>query len=332
MKEHEWIVPGIVLTIACGLAALTLIPSVSGFAVQARVLIGWVIFTALMASLYGVFLMMVLGVERPIAKIRPFFRREWRLVLYLLAVILITGMNMVAFLWLKPLLNYLIPFQADPLLADVDWQLFLGRDPEMVLSWLNTSFSALFYHRGWLFLLMLTVILVALKPASPEKSAMMLSYFLLWTLVGPLLHSMLPAAGPIFYERLGYGDRFAALNPGQETERLADYLWAIYATKSFGAGSGISAMPSLHIATMSWILLAFFVFVRAWFIPVSVVGALIFLLSISLGWHYAIDGLAGAACALIVYLGALAYYRGRWTRRVPEPSSAATGSSELGGS
>ena len=40
-------------------------------------------------------------------------------------------------------------------------------------------------------------------------------------------------------------------------------------------------------------------------------GALIFLLSISLGWHYAADGIVGSAVALACYRLALAYYEGR---------------------
>ena len=38
---------------------------------------------------------------------------------------------------------------------------------------------------------------------------------------------------------------------------ISGYLWNFHATGQLGVGAGISAMPSLHIATVSWIYLAF---------------------------------------------------------------------------
>jgi membrane-associated phospholipid phosphatase len=60
-------------------------------------------------------------------------------------------------------------------------------------------------------------------------------------------------------------------------------------------------MPSLHIATTVWMVLAFTMFARRWTWIVAAPGALIFLLSISLGWHYAVDGIVGGLAALGYY-------------------------------
>jgi hypothetical protein len=116
-----------------------------------------------------------------------------------------------------------------------------------------------------------------------------------------LIHILLPAGGPVFYAQLGYGDRFADLQGAEETRILANYLWTVYSGKGFGPGSGISAMPSLHIATSVWMLLVVHVCARRWIVPMAVAGALIFLLSISLGWHYAVDGVVGGAAALLCF-------------------------------
>ena len=62
---------------------------------------------------------------------------------------------------------------------------------------------------------------------------------------------------------------------------------ASYATGGFGPGSGISAMPSLHIATTAWMVIAVRVHAPRMTWVISVFALLIFLLSISLGWHYA---------------------------------------------
>jgi hypothetical protein len=216
---------------------------------------------------------------------------------------------MIAFMWIKPLLNYMVPFWADPLLADADRALFLGHEPWALFTWLNSTAAAVFYQRGWFVMMILTLLVVVKAPPSPERSAILLSYFVLWSLVGPLIHALLPAAGPIFYAQMGYGDRFAALEGVPATMQVADYLWSLYSAGGFGPGSGISAMPSMHIATTAWMIIAFTVLRRRGTAVMTVAGGLIFLLSISLGWHYAMDGVVGGAAALLSYRALLAVYR-----------------------
>jgi hypothetical protein len=160
---------------------------------------------------------------------------------------------------------------------------------------------AIFYHRAWFGLMILTLLKVLWSAPSKDKSAIMLTYFLLWSLFGPAIHTLMPAAGPVFYARLGYGGAFSGLVSAQETARLADYLWRVYSGDRFGPASGISAMPSLHIATTAWMVIAIAIFARRWLAPMVVVATLIFLLSVSLGWHYAIDGIAGAAGAVGIW-------------------------------
>ena len=142
--------------------------------------------------------------------------------------------------------------------------------------------------------------MVLSAPPSAQKSAAMPTYFLCWSVVGPLIHIMLPAAGPIFYMQMGYGDRFAALQNVSETREIAAYLWAIHAGDGFGPGSGISAMPSLHIATTAWMVLAARAFRPRLFVPTLLLGFAIFLLSIALGWHYAMDGIVGGLAAWLM--------------------------------
>jgi membrane-associated phospholipid phosphatase len=142
---------------------------------------------------------------------------------------------------------------------------------------------------------------VLFSPPSNRKTGILLTYFLLWSLFGPAVHTLLPAAGPVFYARLGYGARFASMPTVAETSDLAKYLWRIYSSTTFGPGAGISAMPSLHIATSAWMVIAVRVVDRRLVIPMAAAAALIFALSISLGWHYAVDGLVGAAGAVGIW-------------------------------
>jgi hypothetical protein len=265
--------------------------------------------------------MMRRGVERPISYWRDFVGQRRKRVVFVSACMVLTGLNMITFMWVKPLLNYLIPFWADPYLALIDREIF-RTDPWRLLWWLNDRPMALFYHRAWFALMILTLLKVLWAPASKEKSAVMLTYFLLWSVFGPLVHVLLPAAGPIFYARLGYGDAFSGLVSAPQTAQLAEYLWRIYSGARFGAGSGISAMPSLHIATTVWMVLAAYFFARRWLLPMSIAAMLIFMLSISLGWHYAIDGIAGGVGTVAIWFVAkLVLKRGS----APEAEAAKVG-------
>jgi hypothetical protein len=154
----------------------------------------------------------------------------------------------------------------------------------------------------------MTLLMVLSRPASIERSSILVSYFVLWSVAGPLIHLLLPAAGPVFFQNLGYGDRFAGIPVPEEMERMSSYLWTVYSGTQFAPGSGISAMPSMHIATTAWMVIAVHVLARPWSAAMTAVGLLIFLLSVSLGWHYALDGVVGAAAAVGCYLAARRIY------------------------
>lgn len=313
MSDRGWLIPSALMTIALGASALAIMPDHSGVMPALLMLPLWLFVSAALAAISGFLAMVFAGVKSPFAHISQRIRHGWREYAMLGAGITLAGLNMIAFMWTKPLLNYFVPFWADPLLARLDRLLFLGHDPWTLLSWLNTMPMAIFYHRGWFALMIVTLLVVLSRPPSPQKSAVMLSYFLLWTLVGPVIHILMPAAGPVFFARLGYGSEFAAIPLPEEMVRMTDYLWAYYSGSRFGPGSGISAMPSLHIATTAWMIIAMHLVARRWTWVVAAPGVLIFLLSISLGWHYALDGIVGAAAAIGCYRLSLRAYEGRWS-------------------
>jgi hypothetical protein len=302
-QELEWVVPGVLLTL--GLAGFSFygMPRYSAILPALLLLPLWLLASLALAGLIGagsILRMMRSGIEHPIARCLHFLRQNAKPLAFIGLGMALAGLNMIAFMWVKPLLNYVVPFWADPYLAGVDRQIF-GTDPWQLLAWLNVTPLAYFYHRGWFALMILVLLKVLMNPPSSQKSAILLTYFLLWSIFGPVLHCLLPAAGPVFYARLGYGDAFSGLVMEPETRRLADYLWRTYSDQTFGAGAGISAMPSLHIATTGWMIIATRQFAPRWMLPMSVAGTLIFLLSVSLGWHYAVDGIFGVAGAYAIW-------------------------------
>lgn len=311
--ERDWLIPCAALTVASGAAALWFMPDRAGVLPALNLLPLWIMVAAVLAAFCGptgLFPMMMAGVKNPVGHLVDAALNRWQAGLLIAVGISLAGLNMVTFMWTKPLLNHLVPFWSDPLLARVDYILFLGNDPWRLLSWMNNVPTALFYHRGWFALMIATLLLTLSRPPSPQKSALMLAYFLLWSVFGPVVHILLPAGGPVFFDDLGYGPRFATITQPGDMQAMSDYLWSTYAAGGFGPGSGISAMPSLHIATTGWMILAVRMLAPRWTLPMAALGLLIFLLSISLGWHYAVDGIVGAAGAYGAYRLSL-----RWLKR-----------------
>jgi hypothetical protein len=291
------------LTLASAAFALVEIPDRSGIVPALLLLPMWMVAAGAMACvivLIATVRMMLRGADHPVGYWLGFIVEHRARLLFVTVCMVLTGLNMITFMWIKPLLNYLVPFWADPYLASIDRAIF-GIDPWRLFGWLNNYPMAIFYHRAWFALMILTLLTVLWRPASAEKSAVMLTYFVLWSIFGPAVHTLMPAAGPVFYARLGYGNAFSGLVSARETRQLADYLWRTYSGARFGPAAGISAMPSLHIATTVWMVIAVAIFERRWLVAMIPAAALIFVLSISLGWHYAIDGFVGGAGAVLIW-------------------------------
>lgn len=214
---------------------------------------------------------------------------------------------------LKALMPDLAPFQWDPFLADLDRAMHFGRDPWVYLTpllntpWAVTAVNAA-YHL-WILLVYFLVFLACFSRARPRAATtFLLAYVIAFAIGGNLLATVLSSAGPVYYQPLGLGERFVplidALHRAAETSPvwalpLQDALWAGY--QGQGGFVGISAMPSMHVATATLMAIYGFTYARWAGWALSLFAAAIMLGSVLLGWHYAIDGYAGAALAIIVW-------------------------------
>ncbi|WP_395327509.1 phosphatase PAP2 family protein [Novosphingobium sp. BL-8H] len=323
MIEREWIYPGAGLTAAGAATALALMPDARQLLPALAILPAWMAAVTIIASAFALARLSIRGEEHPIAAFRDFVTYDWHRIGALMLAMGLAGLNLITFMWLKPLLNAYVPFRADSLLASMDKVMFLGNDPWTLLTWANIAGAGLFYHPAWFIAIIIALLTVKSAVPSPEKSALILTYFMLWTVVAPMVHCLLPAAGPLFYERLGYGHRFSGLVPGPETRAVFDWLWQCYSQGPQYEGNGISAMPSMHVAMSSWVLLVAWVQARRWFLPTLAFHVTICTLSIALGWHYAMDGLIGGIATALVYTACHDIYRLRAALAVRgKPASA----------
>jgi hypothetical protein len=205
-----------------------------------------------------------------------------------------------AYTWAKSSIPFVVGYPFERFWADVDktalgsdgWQLAHALSgPSLALAW------TYFYAVVWGLCLALSGPTVAIfakrRVAATFFTAMMLS----WLLGGVVLAYLLSAAGPVFAHLADPGmvGRFQPLrsellhllgpdNIVLKTQRiLATTMESPVAIK----GGGISAMPSMHIATATTLLLA----ARR---TIWKYAAILFLLmtffgSVYLGYHYAVD-------------------------------------------
>ena len=208
---------------------------------------------------------------------------------------MLAGIDMLFFMWIKPEVTAVAPFWADELFANIDHAIF-RTDPWRLFQGIDLTFHAWAYSFFWAVAIMGTIVWLLAQKPSFERSTSLLSYFALWSIFGPIGQLLFSSAGPIFYQRVGLGDRFAELsgNIPEVTQKVSGYLWNFHTSGELGVGAGISAMPSLHIATVAWIYIVFRG-QRSKLAPLTALFALyIFALSVALGWHYAVDGIVGA--------------------------------------
>lgn len=199
------------------------------------------------------------------------------------------------------------PFRWDPFLASLDRSLHGGVDPWRLLAPLiarqdATRWLELFYSPGWILLTALMVSFAAWHPRGELRFRFMAAYVLVWTVGGAFLAVLGSSAGPLYYGLVVPGrDPFAPLvahvqaaSPFFATVRAA--LWAGHEGR--GVAYGISAWPSIHLATSTLYACAGWAVSRAIGAALTVVLLAMAIGSVALGWHYAVDSYAGIALGL----------------------------------
>ena len=236
---------------------------------------------------------------------------------------LLLGLAMALHGWAKTMIPQVGGFWADPMLANLDHWLF-GQDPWQLfrIGPLNAIFAKLYVC--WF---PVTFGMMGLLAFSKRDHSVLLTAFLaILIIVGTIGQYALPSAGPIFYERIGLGPRFDQLvaTTDPSVNFLADYLWRNYESGGANLGTGISAMPSLHVTLAVWTMFAARAVWRPLVVPAAAYAVIIYIYSVASGWHYATDGLVGAALAAAIYasLAKRAQLPTRPVEELAEPAGA----------
>jgi hypothetical protein len=224
---------------------------------------------------------------------------------------------MAAFLHNKMLIPQMSPFAWDATFARWDKVLFGGYHPwqllQPLLGYPLVTRILDYAYVGWVpgVFLFWSWTIASRKVSAELRRQYWTATILSWLLLGIVLATALSSAGPCFLPQLfpaqasDYAQLNAYLAELHEHFMLSSsltkqQLLEVYHGASGGLG-GISAMPSMHNAQALLFVVAAYRVSRGLGHLMLGYAVLIFVASILLAWHYAVDGIIGMAGAYAIW-------------------------------
>ncbi len=227
------------------------------------------------------------------------------------------------------------PYAWDQFFAGVDRALFLGSDPWTITHGLMPDVLATMildmFYMLWFLVMQLCITAAALLPLrSRLRLTFLTAYGLNWTIAGVGLAILFASGGPVYMEGMTGDATFRPLVDRLHEQGQVARIMAIEAQRMLWEGYvnpdaspvGISAFPSLHIAISVTCACLGFAVSRVLGAVLAVFAAGIFVGSVHLGWHYAVDGIFSAPMALLFWFAAARI--ARWWLARTAPADLAT--------
>jgi hypothetical protein len=210
-----------------------------------------------------------------------------------------------AFSFFKCLIPDIQPFNWDNWLAQWDATIHFGSPPWQLLQqilaypWLTRLID--FSYVLWAIVIPFGMIWFAIGRCSSRlRMQVLLTNVIAWFLLGNVAALALSSAGPCYYGHVaGSTDPFAPLMQylgyvndqyGIYALKIQAWLWDGFTVQNTTLGYGISAMPSMHVGATFLLALAAWQSHRIVASLLLVYTGVIFIGSVHLGWHYALDG------------------------------------------
>jgi len=191
-----------------------------------------------------------------------------------------------------------------------------------------TSLLSVAYH-AWLFLVYAGSIYFCFLAKDRElRARYFIGYFAIWTVVGVAMAIGFASVGPCFLAPVFGDHRFdqqmAYLRMANEhypvfVLAVQDQLLAWHQQGNHGLATGISAMPSMHVSMALLFALSISKVSRVAGACAWIFVGTIFVASVHLAYHYAVDGYVAAAATLAIW--ALAKPLAQVATRAPKQPS-----------
>lgn len=189
----------------------------------------------------------------------------------------------------------------------LDNTLHFGFDPAVVVSELAQEYGLLpWLDRAYLLFypaqVIVPLVFLVAKPLRPQRGRLFFAYCLLWML-GGAMYVAWPTLGPIYYRSSRFWLEQAPYATYLQDMLIRDYVRfrtdpSFYTVKLY---QGVAALPSLHVGVLALFAIATTRW-RAASAVLWLLTAVTFVGSLALGWHYAVDGYAGALLALVSWV------------------------------
>lgn len=252
------------------------------------------------------------GVDRPLQFLRQLVWRERHWLLRTVLFFALIEPAMTSFSVLKAAIPRFVPFYADPWFAVADRMLF-GTDPWRLTHVIFSPWATMALDRFYIvYFIVLVVIMVWLCTTRDVRFQVrgLLTFVGTWLLLGVVMATATASVGPIYYAHF-YGDpafeplvaRLHAIDAVHHLKVLDFARWLLESGQ--GIGSGISAMPSLHVgkAWFAFILIQHR-FGWRWYTWAGLAFPLLMLVaSVHLAWHYAVDGIVAIVLVTALWAG-----------------------------
>ncbi len=229
-------------------------------------------------------------------------------------MVIIMVIFMYVFVGLKADIPNLNPYSWDSYFSALDETLHFGKQPwewlQPILGYSFVTFAININYNAWFMVMWSMWVYFAFADTpGPLRTQFFLSFFAMWILIGGVLAIFFSSAGPCYYGRLGLTpDPYAGLMAYlREVNQIVpvwaipvqDLLWQGHVGKS--AIDGISAMPSMHNGSALLFAVAGYQVSRFAGRLLSAHAVLIFIGSIHLGWHYAVDSYLAWGLTLVIW-------------------------------
>lgn len=278
---------------------------------------------ALSSLSYLMFLIVRLE-KRPLLCFWRKIKAMWQVRSYFIAgfaLLSVLSVFISSFSTMKGMIPIIIPFQFDDMFHRLDVLLFFGEEPWRWAHWvLQSPFSILIvnvFYNVWFILLWITLSYYLCSYNNHFRKQYLISWVLCWFLLGIVLATLFSSVGPAFVQRLDpSNDIYLELMSILQTHHTwlvkndwfglwalntQDELWNSYKSGKDMLGSGISAMPSMHVSMAVLMALGGGKANRWLGAVLWSFSGIIFVGSFTLGWHYAVDGLVSLPLTVAIW-------------------------------